>query len=59
MGEIGSYFWLDIPVVDSDHEEADALLGQDRVYVLSGRTALDFVLRIFPQRSVVYMPLLL
>jgi hypothetical protein len=58
MREIGSYFWLDIPVVDSDHEEADAFsLGQDRVYVLSGRTALDFVLEDFSTEvRAVYMP---
>ena len=45
MREIGSHFWLDIPVLDFVGEDVDLFsLGQDRVYVLSGRTALDFVL---------------
>ena len=58
MREIGSHFWLDIPVLDFVGEDVDLFsLGQDRVYVLSGRTALDFVLDdLSAEIHAVYMP---
>lgn len=58
MREIGSEFWLEYSKVDLTQNRNDVFpLGDDNVYVLSGRTAIDFILDdISTNVRSVYMP---
>lgn len=58
MREIGSDFWLDYNEIDSTHDLVDIFpLGDDRVYLLSGRSAIDFVIDDIPKEiRAAYMP---
>ena len=58
MREIGSEFWLkDIPTQHIEDLPQWLNVGDDRQFLLSGRTAIDFVLEDISQDiSCVYMP---
>ena len=56
MREIGSEFWT-VDIIHKDNDLEFLKIGQDQKFVMSGMTAIDFVLKdINDNKKIVYMP---